>query len=121
MAKGVFVLVFALGPVAMFAAGFGFLPFGGRVLTAPIPGAVCPTALDPLSPFMNIPVGLNIPGPFASVPGPQTVGQVVPGAWILGNYLTTPIPDCFVGVPGAGQVPVYKAFMYGTSVPVPSL
>ena len=56
-------------------------------------------------------------GPYAEVPGPQTFGSVVPSAWMLGLYSNIPIPDCLVGVPGVGQVPVYKAFLFGTSIP----
>ncbi len=115
------VVLLASIPFIIFAANPLVRPFGGRIITAPIPGANCPTSLEPMSPFIVIPVGINILGPFSSVPGPQTFGQNVPSAWILGNYTTIPIPDCFVGVPLLGQMPVFKAYMYGTSVPTPGL
>lgn len=107
-------------PVAAFAINVQpFRSFGGRIITAPVPGANCPTSLEPTSPFVILAVPLGSPyfGPFSQLPGPQTAGQLVPGAQILGNYMTIPIPDCFVGLPLVGQVPVFKAYMYRTDVP----
>ncbi|MEZ4210752.1 MAG: hypothetical protein R3B39_00400 [Candidatus Paceibacterota bacterium] len=114
-----FVLVFGVFAESAFAQASPLIPFGGLITTAPIPGAICPTALEPTSPFIVVPSGATIVGPFAEVPGPQAFGQTVPGAWILGLYLPTPIPDCTVGIPPAGTVmPVFKATIFGTSVPI---
>lgn len=118
--EGVFILLVALGPVALFAFPvIPVRPFGGRVLLAPIPGANCPGTLEPTSPFnINPAAPFGMIGPFAETPGPQTVGQVVPGAWVLGLYLNTPIPECEVGIPPiAAPLPVYRAYLFGTSVP----
>ena len=114
--EGIFILLVALGPVALFA--FPIVParpFGGKVLLSPIPGAICPTSMQPTSPFNIIPVSpLGKAGPFSEVPGPQTVGKVVMGQWILGLYWTIPIPDCEIdGAPAT----VYKAYIFGTNVP----
>ncbi|MEZ4113861.1 MAG: hypothetical protein R3B65_00085 [Candidatus Paceibacterota bacterium] len=101
------------------AAG-AMIPFGGRIAQAPIPGAACPSSVvfEPTSPFAIVPV-MGIPGPFSAIPGPTGFGQVVPSAWILGLYLPTPIPDCTVAVPPVGAAPVFKATIFGTSVPLP--
>lgn len=94
------------------------ISFGGRVITAPIPGAVCATSLEPTSPFAIKPFGTPYIGPFASVPGPQTSGQVIPGAQILGLFLSIPVPDCTAPVPPLGTFPVFKAPIYGTDIPI---
>lgn len=121
--KGIFLLLVALGPVALFA--FPILPvrpFGGRVLLAPVPDVTCPGSMEPTSPFTIVPVSpFMIPGPFSEVPGPQSIGKVVPGAWILGLYWSTPIPDCTTELPPV-PIPVFKAYIQGTNVPdVPAL
>ncbi len=118
--KGFFLLLVAFGPLALFAFPTSLArPFGGKVLTAPLPGAVCADNMEPTSPFVIVPVTpFGKIGPFAEIPGPQTVGSVTPGAWILGLYWSVPIPDCEVVVPPvAAPVPVYKAYLFGTSSP----
>jgi hypothetical protein len=122
-----FVAIILFGLSVNISLAQVLMPFGGRVVTAPIPGAVCPTSISfvPDSPFVITPVGVGIPGassfipgPFSSVPGPQTFGQIIPSAWILGLYLSVPIPDCVAPIPPLGTLPVFKATIYGTSVPI---
>lgn len=117
-----FVLVFGVFTESAFAQTSPLISFGGRITTAPIPGAVCPTSLRPTSPFILVPANGSIGGPFSEAPGPLAFGQVVPGAWILGLYLPTPIPDCTAPafLPAGGAVPIFKATIFNTSVPVDS-
>jgi hypothetical protein len=111
------VFVFIFSAKVTLAA---LMPFGGRIVSAPIPGATCPDVdFEPTSPYAVIPANpLHIPGPFAEIFSPYGYGQILPGAWILGKYLPTPIPDCMVGIPPVGTVlPVFKTPIYGTSIP----
>jgi hypothetical protein len=113
-----FVFLFAFSANITMAA---LMPFGGRILTAPIPGAVCPDVdLEPTSPYVVVPANpIHAPGPFAQILSPYGFGQIIPGAWIIGKYLSVPIPDCTVGIPPVGTVlPVLKTPIYGTSVPL---
>lgn len=112
-----YFLVF-LATLGIFSSVNPARPFGGRVITSPIPGAVCPTSLEPTSPFAIAPTPLLLPGPFSEVPGPTGHGQVVTGAWILGLHLPVPIPDCLAPIPPLGSLPVFKAFLFGTSIPL---
>lgn len=72
----------------LFTFAFGSLqPFGGRITTVklqPAPPGIsitCPSNVQ--SPFMISPV-FGPAGPWSAMVGPINVGQITPGAWILG-------------------------------------
>lgn len=114
------IIFLASLPMITLAASPVWLPFGGEVVAAPITNVGCAASFQPTSPFAIIPTAGFVPGPFSELPGPTTVGMVLPGAWILGLYYTVPIPDCVAVIPPLGPTPVLKAFLFGTSIPLPA-
>lgn len=109
----VLVIGISLTPVITFGAVLG-LPFGGLVLTAPVPGVSCPGG-GVTSPYVLTPLGGFLPGLFTSTTGVGiTVGSITPGAYILGLYLPTPIPEC-VGPPPLNTT--FQTSIYGTNIP----
>lgn len=116
----VFIILFGLSVNITLAQAL--MPFGGKVLTAPVPGAVCPDVdFAPEDPFIITPALPPAAGPFQQTLSPYTqFGLVAPGSWILGLYLPVPLPGCTVVVPPiVGPIPVLRAVMWGTSVPLP--
>jgi len=106
--KAIFILMFAFGPVALFAFGLGPQPFGGKILLAPDPEAVCPAG-KPGSPFRVVPTSLTAPqlvmvGDY----NPISLGFVLgTNEWILGMYWPTPEPEC--------STAAYRTQFHGTS------
>ncbi len=118
----VFIILFGLSVNITLAQAL--MPFGGQVVTAPVPGAVCPDVdFAPEDPFITTPTILTPPivGPFQQTLSPLTqFGLIAPGSWILGLYLPVPLPDCTVVVPPiVSPIPVLRAVMWGTSLPLP--
>ncbi len=94
---------------------------GGRIITAPTPGIVCPAG-KPGSPFTIAPSGPSPAGPFVGDYYPvSNFHLLVSSAWFLGLGSIVPLPECFVPVPPPGvPVPVngFRTILHGTSVQV---
>jgi len=74
-------LVILIFPFATFAFG-GLQPFGGRITTIKMPTNVTCSSNEQ-SPFSISPVK-GTPGPWSAMFGTVNIGQITPGAWILG-------------------------------------
>jgi hypothetical protein len=88
------------------------MPFGGRVLTAPVPCTAPPGAFE-------VALGPPNPGLYMYMPPPTTKTYLngpplAPGQWVLGTVSITPA-TCVVGtVP----TPVKLILSQGTSLPI---
>lgn len=91
-------------------------PFGGRIITAPTPGVVCPAG-KPGSPFTVMPVTAQpswlMVGDYHPVSLPFAV---VPSAWILGLYVPVPLPECATTSVPPAPVNGFRTYFHGTSV-----
>lgn len=95
------------------------LPFGGRVVTAFVPPAICGGE----GPVTIIPAGIAPPGPYAVYPATirKTFWPIVPNAKITGLYIPVLTPICWIPVPPPGvPVPVlaFPIIMFGSSSPL---
>lgn len=116
--KKVFIfgaLIFSLSANFVFAQTPFLMPFGGRILIAPMPGIVCPAGKLG-SPFFMTPLLPAPPGPFI---GDYNVVSnnfmLAPGAAILGLYIPIPIPECATTSAPPAPVPGFRTFIHGTN------
>ncbi len=111
------IAIFVTGTAFLATQALAFsplLPFGGKI-TAIVPGAICS---DAKTPFTIMPSGIVPAGPYggtasALIGFPTEV--IMPGVWVLGLYLPTPLPICFTTT--VPPVPVFAMPVYviGTS------
>jgi len=105
-------LLFVFATIPTFVFAFGVQPFGGKITTVHTPATVtCTTNIQ--SPFMIVPV-TGLPGPWSAMFGIVNVGQITPGAWILG--LTIPgSGGCVTDSAPPLLFPTTTTNFYGTS------
>ncbi len=115
----VFIVSFSLS--VNFAFAQALVPLGGRILTAPTPGVSCPGGRQPGSPFSIVPVtAINPPGLYIGDYNPTSLKfNLTPGAWILGLYLSTPIPECATQSAPPAPVSGFRTIIHGTSSYLP--
>lgn len=108
---GMFVLPSAAHAVSISI----FQPFGGKVLTSFVPGVVCPGE----GPVYIKPAGLAPAGPYAAdfSVSRYLYKTLLPGSWVIGLYLPTPVPICATTSIPPVPVPVLKIIMFGSSLP----
>lgn len=108
----IFVLLAIISlPLSSFA--LVSIPFGGRITSVRTPPIV-QCGSNAMSPFMITP-SYGVPGPWSAIPGPINVGQIVPGAWILGLQTTIP-GTCFTTTMPPMYYYTNTTNFYGTSV-----
>lgn len=111
LSKIIFCLGILIFPFFSFAFT-GFQPFGGRITTVKTPPTVtCMTNIQ--SPFKITPVW-GTPGPWSAMPGRVNVGQITPGAWILGLIQAGP-GSCVTDSSPPAAYPTTVTNFYGTS------
>lgn len=112
-----YLFICSLIAVPFMASAVLLRPFGGRILTAPTPGVTCPAGKQPGSPFTVEPVMPMPPWLMVGDYHPLSISyQLVPGAWILGLYVPTPIPECATDSLPPVPVEGFRTFFHGTSV-----
>jgi hypothetical protein len=88
-------------------------PFGGRIITAPVPGVECYNPPKQGSPFI-ISSGIES---YEGDTNTKSFGQIVPSAWILGLYSITPSTNCYIpATPANIPYPTFRTILHGTSV-----
>lgn len=105
-------LVILIFPFATFAFT-GFQPFGGRITTVKTPpNVLCTTNTQ--SPFMISPV-IGSVGPWSAMFGTVNIGQITPGAWILGLIQSGP-GSCVTESTPPVAYPTTVTNFYGTNM-----
>lgn len=114
-----FVVIFGLSVQVSFAQITPVLGLGGRIITAPIPGIICPAGKQPGSPFMIAPsIGAPV-GPFiGDYNSVSNFHLLLPGIWFLGLYSSVPLPECATQSAPPAPVSGFRTLIHGTSVQV---
>jgi hypothetical protein len=108
-----FISVVVLTPLVSFAAGLGF---GGRVITS----ASTPIVCLGIGPITITPAGISPAALYATEPATLANKNysITPSGYILGLYLPTLSPLCWVPVPPPGvptPIYVFPIITYGSS------
>lgn len=88
-------------------------PFGGRIITYPIPGIICPGNTS-FGQFAIIPSNVAPPTPYTPLIE-NPIFKIRPGVFIKGNFTTTPLPICFTDAVIPIPIPTFPVTFYATS------